>query len=125
MIGVVLKTSSEKERSKAIQELLNYGFKNFKQVTVKNAGEIVDSIEVKNGKKLSVSLKLDSDISTVIPVGRENDLQIVTSKKAEFLNARYLWIFLQEPLRFSLTEKQLQPQPCPLRKKRNVLDFLP
>jgi len=27
MIGVVLKTSSEKERSKAIQELLNYGFK--------------------------------------------------------------------------------------------------
>jgi len=32
-------------------------------------------------------LKLDSDISTVIPVGRENDLQIVTSKKAEFLNA--------------------------------------
>ncbi|NLU26427.1 MAG: D-alanyl-D-alanine carboxypeptidase [Hungateiclostridium thermocellum] len=87
MIGVVLKTSSEKERSKAIQELLNYGFKNFKQVTVKNAGEIVDSIEVKNGKKLSVSLKLDSDISTVIPVGRENDLQIVTSKKAEFLNA--------------------------------------
>ncbi|HOP92539.1 MAG TPA: D-alanyl-D-alanine carboxypeptidase family protein [Acetivibrio thermocellus] len=87
MIGVVLKTSSEKERSKAIQELLNYGFKNFKQVTVKNAGEIVDSIEVKNGKKLSVSLKLDSDISTIIPVGRENDLQIVTSKKAEFLNA--------------------------------------
>jgi len=37
--------------------------KTLKQVTVKNAGEIVDSIEVKNGKKLSVSLKLDSDIS--------------------------------------------------------------
>jgi len=82
MIGVVLKTSSEKERSKAIQELLNYGFKNFKQVTVKNAGEIVDSIEVKNGKKLSVSLKLDSDISTVIPVVGKTTFRFVTSKKS-------------------------------------------
>ncbi|WP_265444259.1 D-alanyl-D-alanine carboxypeptidase family protein [Acetivibrio straminisolvens] len=87
MIGVVLKTNSEKERSKAIQELLNYGFKNFKQVTVKNAGEIVDVIDVKNSKTPSIPLKVDSDISVVIPVGRENDLQIVTSKNTEFLSA--------------------------------------
>lgn len=87
LIGVVLKTNTEKERSKAIQELLNYGFKNFKRVTVKNAGETVDAIDVKNGKKTSVSLKIDSDISVIIPVSRENDLQIVTSKNTEFLNA--------------------------------------
>ncbi|ODM25883.1 penicillin-binding protein [Clostridium sp. Bc-iso-3] len=87
LIGVVLKTNSEKERSKAIQELLNYGFKNFKQMTVKNAGETVDAIEVKNSKKASVPLKLDSDISVIIPVGREDDLQIVISKNTEFLSA--------------------------------------
>ncbi|HOM02023.1 MAG TPA: D-alanyl-D-alanine carboxypeptidase family protein [Acetivibrio sp.] len=87
MIGVVLKTSSEKERSKAIQELLNYGFKNFKQMTVKNAGEIIDVIDVKNSKKFSVPLKLDSDVSVVIPVGREDDIQIVTSKNTDYLNA--------------------------------------
>jgi len=87
LIGVVLKTMNENERSKAIQELLNYGFKNFKQVTVKNAGDMVDSINVKSSTKPSVPLKVDNTISVIIPVDKEKNLETVILKTTDSLAA--------------------------------------
>lgn len=87
LIGVVLKTKNENERSKAIQELLNYGFKNFKQVTVKSAGDLVDSIKVKSSTKPSVSLKVDNTISVIIPVDKEKNLETVILKSTDSLAA--------------------------------------
>ncbi|HOQ36094.1 MAG TPA: D-alanyl-D-alanine carboxypeptidase family protein [Acetivibrio sp.] len=87
LIGVVLKTKNESERSKAIQELLNYGFKNFKSLTVKNTGDVVDAINVKSSKTSSVPLKVDKSISVIIPVDQENNLETVVLKSTDFLVA--------------------------------------
>lgn len=87
LIAVILNTKSESERKAAAQELLTYGFKNFKLVNYKKAGEIVDNIEVKNGKQTSVQLKLDNDIQIIIPSARENDLETVITKDSQSLTA--------------------------------------
>ncbi|MFZ5989535.1 MAG: D-alanyl-D-alanine carboxypeptidase family protein [Bacillota bacterium] len=87
LISVVLNTKDEKERSTASQELLTYGFRNFKSVKLKNAGEIAGNIEVKNGKKQSVPIKIDSDISVIIPAARENDIKTEIIKDSSALNA--------------------------------------
>jgi D-alanyl-D-alanine carboxypeptidase (penicillin-binding protein 5/6) len=67
--------------------LLTYGFKNFKVLEYKNAGEIVDNISVSKGKKNSVPLKLDQDIKIIIPITRENDIQTAVVKSTSSLNA--------------------------------------
>jgi D-alanyl-D-alanine carboxypeptidase (penicillin-binding protein 5/6) len=87
LIAVVLNTKSESERKTASQELLTYGFKNFKVLEYKNAGEIVDNISVSKGKKNSVPLKLDQDIKIIIPITRENDIQTAVVKSTSSLNA--------------------------------------
>jgi len=87
LIAVILNTKSENERKTAAQEMLTYGFKNFKLLEYKKAGEIVDSVEVNNGKKPSVQLKLDNDIKIIVPVTRVNDLQTVISKDSESIKA--------------------------------------
>ena len=87
LMAVILNTKSESERKTAAQELLTYGFKNFKLLEYKKAGEIVDNLEVKNGKKASVQLKLDKDIKIVAPVTREEDIQTVITKNSQSLKA--------------------------------------
>ena len=87
LIAVVLNTKNESERKTAAQELLTYGFKNFKLLEYKNSGEIVDNISVKNGKKSSVPLKLDNNIKIIVPINREKDLQTVISKNTQSINA--------------------------------------
>ncbi|OPZ90569.1 MAG: D-alanyl-D-alanine carboxypeptidase fraction A [Firmicutes bacterium ADurb.Bin419] len=42
---------------------------------------------MKNGKKASVPIKLDSDIKVFVPISREKDLQTVISKDSQNLNA--------------------------------------
>lgn len=87
LISVVLNTKNEKERQTASQELLTYGFKNFKLLEYKKAGDIVDNLNVKSGKKASVPIKLDSDIKVFVPISREKDLQTVVSKDFQNINA--------------------------------------
>lgn len=87
LISVVLNTKDEQERLKAAREILTHGFKNFIIKTVKTSGEIVDSINVKKGKKLSLPVKIVDNINVVIPSDRENDLEIVISKDSDFLTA--------------------------------------
>lgn len=89
-IAVVLNTKNEKERLEASQELLTYGFRNFEFAQVKKAGEIVDSIAVKSGKASSVNVIVDSDITVLIPKTRKNDIEFVTVKNSDSLNAPVL-----------------------------------
>jgi len=87
LIAVILNTKSDNERKTAAEELLNYGFKNFKLLEFKKAGEIVDTMEVTNGKKPSVQLKLDSDIKIMVPVARVDDIQTVITKDSQSIKA--------------------------------------
>ncbi len=87
LIAVVLNTKNESERKTASQELLTYGFKNFKVLEYKKAGEIVDNINVSNGKKSTVQLKLDKDIKIIVPITREKDIQTAVVKSTPSLNA--------------------------------------
>jgi D-alanyl-D-alanine carboxypeptidase (penicillin-binding protein 5/6) len=87
LIAVVLNTRNEQERLTASQELLNYGFKNFVKTTVKNSGDIVGSIDIKKGKKLTVPVKVQDNITVVIPSARKNDIKIEAVKDKDSLNA--------------------------------------
>jgi D-alanyl-D-alanine carboxypeptidase (penicillin-binding protein 5/6) len=87
MISVVLNTEDEKARLVTSQELLTYGFNNFQIAEVIKTGEIVDSININKGKKLEVPVKVDSDISIVVPTARINDLEIVPLKATDSLDA--------------------------------------
>jgi D-alanyl-D-alanine carboxypeptidase (penicillin-binding protein 5/6) len=87
LIAVVLNTRNEQERLTASQELSNYGFKNFVKTTVKNSGDIVGSIDVKKGKKLTVPVKVQDNITVVIPSARKNDIKIEAVKDKDSLNA--------------------------------------
>lgn len=87
LISVVLKTKNEAERLSASQELLNYGFKNFQKVTVKNAGDVVDSVEVKNGKKQTASVKVNNSISIFVPTARKDEPIINIVKDTPSFNA--------------------------------------
>lgn len=81
LIAVILNTKNDKERLTAAQELLNYGFKNFQVATVSKPGDILDEIAVINGKKPSVPLKIEKEISVIIPGDRKDDLKIVKTKE--------------------------------------------
>lgn len=87
MISVVLNTQSEKERLEASQELLTYGFRNFKIIDLIDAGEVVDTINVKNGDKSTVPVIADNSISLLVPISREDEIQVVTSIDSETINA--------------------------------------
>lgn len=87
MLSVVLNTKDEKERLKASQELLTYGFNNFELVTAKQSGTIVDTVDVKNGKELTVPVKVDDTITVLIPSSRKDDIKVSVSKDIESLDA--------------------------------------
>lgn len=87
LISVVLNTKNEKERLFASQQLLNYGFKNFEFVKLKSAGEIVDSIKVKDGKLREVELKTDRDITALVKSSDKNKVKFEVKKDHEYLKA--------------------------------------
>lgn len=87
LISVVLNTKDVKQRLIASQELLNYGFKNFEFFDLKKAGEVVDEIQIKDGKVEKVEVKLDNNIKVYIPISRKNDVKFVTIKDVTTLKA--------------------------------------
>lgn len=80
LISVVLNTESEKARLTASQELLNYGFKNYQIVRATKVGEVIETIPVKDGKKLSVPVKIDEQLSVVVPILKKDDIEKVAVK---------------------------------------------
>jgi len=87
MISVVLNTKNEEIRLASSQELLNYGFNNFEFVTVRNAGEIVEQVDVKKGKQRFVPVKIDKSITLLLNSSRKNDLEFNIKKDVDVLTA--------------------------------------
>jgi D-alanyl-D-alanine carboxypeptidase (penicillin-binding protein 5/6) len=72
LISVVLNTAGEQERLTATQELLNYGFRNFKMHTAAVAGgPIGEGVPVRDGRKLSAAVTSKEEVRVVLPSGRE------------------------------------------------------
>lgn len=84
LISVALNTKDEKERDAVSRELLNYGFRNFQTVVAANAGDVVGQANIRDGKKLTVPVKPEKQITVVIPFGRNaNELKktVVSTSK--------------------------------------------
>lgn len=62
LITVVMGEESSEVRNKETVELLNYGFANYKKKTIVSVNDNLGEIEIKNGKKETVNLKLISDV---------------------------------------------------------------
>ncbi len=77
MISVVLNTTSEQERLVASQELLNHGFRNFRLTVAVEPGDIIGEATVRTGRQLAVELTVKEAVPVVVPVGRQDDLELV------------------------------------------------
>jgi len=87
LISVVLKTQDIQERLRASTELLNYGFKSFEYITVHKAGDIVEQVDVKNGKELTVPLKVAKDVTVLIPIAKKDEIKTSVAKDKDLLEA--------------------------------------
>ena len=82
LISVVLNTAGERERLTATQELLNYGFRNFKMHTAAAPGEpIGEGVPVRDGRKLLVAVTASEDVRVMLPAGRQlRELELLISE---------------------------------------------
>lgn len=82
LISVVLNTTSEEERFSASRELLNYGFRNFRLKTAVNAGDVLGQAPVKDGRQQTVGVTVAQDLTVIVPIAQEGDLQLVPQPQA-------------------------------------------
>ncbi|MBT9134737.1 MAG: D-alanyl-D-alanine carboxypeptidase DacF [Firmicutes bacterium] len=85
LISVVLNTAGEQERLTATQELLNYGFRNFKLHPAAAAGgPIGEGVPVRDGRKLSAAVISKEEVRVVLPAGREpGELEMLITNPAD------------------------------------------
>lgn len=76
LIASVIGAKSEKLRASYCKALLSYGFRYFEQYTPYKAGVPLLERTVRMGSQNSVKLGLSSDLSLLIPRGRQNKLKI-------------------------------------------------
>ncbi|NMB40433.1 MAG: D-alanyl-D-alanine carboxypeptidase [Firmicutes bacterium] len=74
-ITVVMKASSEAERTRDSENMLNYAFRNYMLGEVLPAKEALSELKVTGGEKRAVSLQLDQPLETVVPFNRQEDLE--------------------------------------------------
>jgi len=84
LISVVLDTADELARLTASQELLNYGFRNFKMHTAAAAGgPIGEGVPVRDGRKLLAAVTSKEEVRVVLPEGREpGELELLITNPA-------------------------------------------
>jgi D-alanyl-D-alanine carboxypeptidase (penicillin-binding protein 5/6) len=87
LISVVLKTKDVEERLAASRELLDYGYRNFDVYEAVKKGDIVDEVSVKNGKELTVPVKINESVIAVVPKDRKADIEIAAALKDEAVSA--------------------------------------
>ncbi|MCP3867991.1 MAG: D-alanyl-D-alanine carboxypeptidase [Gammaproteobacteria bacterium] len=75
LISVVMGTSSENERAKQSQSLLNYGFRFFETHRLYAAGETLNRGRVWKGDKEQLAMGLAQDLYVTIPRRRSKDLR--------------------------------------------------
>ena len=80
LISVVLNTETENERLVASEELLNFGFRNFREVKAVTTGTDLGDVNVKDGRKQSVNVTVTQDVAVTVPLGREDDIELVVTQ---------------------------------------------
>ena len=83
LIGIVNGLASEKERNKEGERLLNYGFNNFKNITLFRNEKKVTKSEVAYGNTDQVSLNVNDKVIITLPneYNQINDLLLMTELK--------------------------------------------
>lgn len=74
LISVVLKSNGTNVYIDT-HKLLNYGFDNFSNVKIAFKNEYIDNIDVENGDKPFVTGIVGSDLYSLVPKGRENEVK--------------------------------------------------
>ena len=80
LISVVLNSESENERLVASEELLNHGFRDFREVKAVAEGAQLGEVNVKNGRKQRVNITVAQDMTVTVPFGRENEIALVVTQ---------------------------------------------
>ncbi len=73
LISVLMKEPTSQVRNSETIDLLNYGFTNYKIKTVLNKDKVLGSVEVLNGKKEEVNIKLIEDATNLEGINEENN----------------------------------------------------
>ncbi|MDD4407799.1 MAG: D-alanyl-D-alanine carboxypeptidase [Bacilli bacterium] len=82
LISVVMKSPTTKDRSNDTVELLNYGFSNFKLKIILDANHDLGTIEILNGKKENVAIRLIENATNLENMNEEKKYtyNIITNK---------------------------------------------
>jgi len=75
-IAVVMGAKNQRTRENEALKLLNYGFRNFSTITMLNANESVETLDVWKGKEGQVSLVPAEPVIVTVPVGEEENLSL-------------------------------------------------
>lgn len=75
-LTVIMNASSNAERLKDSEILLNYAFRNYVLHKVFQAGDVVAAVDVTVGEELSVDLLAGQAAELVIPFNRQEDLEV-------------------------------------------------
>ncbi|MFP4639908.1 MAG: D-alanyl-D-alanine carboxypeptidase family protein [Guyparkeria sp.] len=76
LIAVVLGTDSDEARNNQAEALLNYGFRHFEAVAVREGGETLASPRVYKGESDEVPVGLDEDLSVLVPKRQSDELTV-------------------------------------------------
>jgi len=75
-IAIVMGAKNQRTRENEALKLLNYGFRNFSTITMLNANESVETLDVWKGKEGQVSLVPAEPVIVTVPVGEEENLSL-------------------------------------------------
>jgi D-alanyl-D-alanine carboxypeptidase (penicillin-binding protein 5/6) len=75
-IAVVMGAKNQRTRENEALKLLNYGFRNFSTITMRNANESVETLDVWKGRKGQVSLVPAEPVIVTVPTGEEENLSL-------------------------------------------------
>lgn len=76
LIAVVMGTASEEARVVETQKMLNYGFRYFETHKLYDAGEVINTVRVWQGRDNSVDLGVEDEVYITLPRGRAGDLVV-------------------------------------------------
>ncbi|HHQ69138.1 MAG TPA: D-alanyl-D-alanine carboxypeptidase [Halothiobacillaceae bacterium] len=76
LIVVVLNTDSDQARNSQAEALLNYGFRFFENVTIRNAGETLSEPRVFKGEYDHTPVGLSEDLTVLVPKSQRDNINV-------------------------------------------------
>ncbi|WP_350344709.1 D-alanyl-D-alanine carboxypeptidase family protein [Proteinivorax tanatarense] len=73
-LAIILKSPSPDQRLKETNQLLNYGFANYKTQNIYEQGEVIKTVEVEKGSVTEVDLKTEEKISVLLDKKQEGEI---------------------------------------------------